>query len=313
MQSLEHSLTGFAESALSLLPLPGSGATPDRHRALFRWGSTDLSFARIAEAHTDALSILAECKQSPRRGALYGVWASDAPPSRVTCERLADGEWQIEGIKQFCSGAAFLDAALVTAHNAEGVFLFDLPIKDSRVTLQTSTWMSPAFADTATTAVKFDALVVSDCTRLGGAGWYLDRPGFWHGAVGPAACWAGGAQSLIEAAMRLNRRDPHSRAHVGALEATAWGLNAFLEQAGREIDADPHDRSGTARSRGLKLRHLVERACAEVLDRFGRATGPHLLAYDAHIIRQHQALTLYIRQCHGERDLAGIPAQSDSS
>jgi alkylation response protein AidB-like acyl-CoA dehydrogenase len=307
MPTLEERLAGFANSADSHLPLPGAGHTPERHQALARWGATDLSFARIAEAHTDALAILAECGQIPRSGALYGVWASDAPPSRITCERL-DGEWRIEGIKQFCSGAAFVDAALVTAHDTDGILLLDLPIKDSRVLLQPSAWASPAFADTATTAVKFDGLVISDRHRLGGPGWYLNRPGFWHGSVGPAACWAGGAQCLIDAAAGLNRRDPHSRAHVGALQATAWGLHAILEQAGREIDADPQDSSDTARTRGLKVRHLIERACTEVLDRFARATGPHLLAYDAQIVRQHQALALYIRQCHGERDLACIPS-----
>lgn len=307
MPTLEDRLADFANSPDSHLPLPGAGHTPERHQALSRWGAIDLSFARIAEAHTDAVAILAECGQIPRHGALYGVWASDAPPSRITCEQL-DGEWRIEGIKQFCSGAAFVDAALVTAHHKDGILLFDLPIKDSRVLLQPSSWASPAFADTATTAVKFDGLVISDHNRLGEAGWYLNRPGFWHGSVGPAACWAGGAQSLIDAAASLNRRDPHSRAHVGALQATAWGLHAILSQAGREIDADPQDYSETARTRGLKVRHLVERACTEVLDRSARATGPHLLAYNAHIVRQHQALALYIRQCHGERDLAGIPS-----
>jgi alkylation response protein AidB-like acyl-CoA dehydrogenase len=299
---------GLIGSGASRLPLPGAGRTPERLQALCGWGAADLSFARIAEAHTDALAILAECNQLPRRGALYGVWASDAAPSRVTCERTAGDEWCIEGIKQFCTGAAFIDAALVTAHHADDILIFDLPIKDPRVIPQPSVWASPAFADTSTTAVKFDSLLVSDRNRLGGAGWYLGRPGFWHGSVGPAACWAGGAKSLIDAAVTLNRRDPHSRAHLGALEATAWGFHAILEQAGREIDADPGDISGTARTRGLKVRHLIERACAEVLDRFALATGPHLLAYDAYIVRQHQALALYIRQCHGERDLAGIPA-----
>jgi alkylation response protein AidB-like acyl-CoA dehydrogenase len=313
MQSLEHRLAGFASSEAPRVPLPGAGNTPERHQALCRWGATDLSFARIAEAHVDALSILSECSHHPRSGALYGVWASDAPPSRVTCEQLAGGEWRIEGIKQFCSGAAFVDAALVTAHHADGILLFDLPIKNSRVILQPTAWVSPAFADTSTTAVKFDSLLIPDCNRLGDDGWYLTRPGFWHGSVGPAACWAGGAQSLIDAAVRLNRRDPHSRAHVGALEATAWGLHAILEQAGREIDADPQDKSCTAQTRGLKARHLIERGCTEVLDRFARATGPHLLAYDAYIVRQHQALALYIRQCHGERDLADIPASPGSS
>jgi alkylation response protein AidB-like acyl-CoA dehydrogenase len=313
MQTLESRLIGFADSAGSCLPLPGAGHTPDRHRALARWGAIDLSFARIAEAHTDAVAILAECGHIPRKGALYGVWASDAPPSRVTCERSASGWWRIEGIKQFCSGAALVDAALVTATHPDGVFLFDLPVKDPRVLPQDSGWASPAFADTATTAVQFDALLIPDQNRLGEADWYLNRPGFWHGSIGPAACWAGGAQALIDAAAGLNRRDPHSRAHVGALQASAWGLNAVLEQAGREIDTDPQDSSGTARTRGLKVRHLIERACADVLDRFARATGPHLLAYDAHIVRQHQALALYIRQCHGERDLAGIPPSPEVS
>jgi alkylation response protein AidB-like acyl-CoA dehydrogenase len=310
MQSLEARLQGFPASDSSRIPTSGSGSTPERHRALARWGASDLSFARIAEAHTDALAILAECRHPALSGGLYGVWASDAPPSRVTCERLPDGKWRIDGIKQFCSGASLVDAALVTAHHAEGIFLFDLPIKDSRVKLQPSAWASPAFADTSTTAVTFEAMVVPDEKRLGEAGWYLHRPGFWHGSIGPAACWAGGAQSLIEAASGLNRRDPHSRAHVGALQSTAWGLNAILEHAGREIDADPENRCGMARTRGLKVRHLIERACTEVLDRFGRATGPHLLAYDSQIVRQHQALALYIRQCHGERDLATIPAEA---
>lgn len=312
MPTLKERLSGFADSPSSRLPLPGAGHTAERHEALARWGAIDLSFARIAEAHTDALAILAECGHKPRRGALYGVWASDTPPSRVTCERLPGGEWRIDGIKQFCSGALLVDAALVTAHHEDGVLLFDLSVKDPGVLVEPSAWASPAFADTATTAVQFHGLTVLDQNRLGHSGWYLERPGFWHGSIGPAACWAGGARCLIEAAARVNRRDPHSRAHVGALLASAWGLHAVLEQAGREIDADAKDSSGTARSRGLMVRHLIERACAEVLDRFARATGPHLLAYDPHIVRQHQALALYMRQCHGERDLAEIPPTSET-
>jgi hypothetical protein len=304
--TLEERLVGFTDPDRCHLPLPGAGNTPARHHALLNWGAMDLSFARIAEAHTDAVAILAECGRSPRRGALYGVWASDAPPSRVTCERAGRDEWILNGIKQFCSGADFVDAALVTARHEDGVYLFDLSVKEAQVCVRPSAWASPAFADTATTAVEFNALVVSDRCRLGESGWYLDRSGFWHGSVGPAACWAGGAKSLIDAAAALNRRDAYSLAHVGALQASGWGLNAILEQAGREMD--PHDTSNTARTRGLKVRHLIERTCSEVLDRFARATGPHLLAYDPKVIRQHQALTLYIRQCHGERDLAGIPA-----
>jgi alkylation response protein AidB-like acyl-CoA dehydrogenase len=290
------------------LPLPGLGRTPARHRALLEFGRKDLSLARIVEAHTDALAILAEAAHDPRTGALYGVWASDGPQSRVTATRLANGDWRLDGAKQYCSGASFVTSALVTAHVDETILLFDVPMDHPGVRILPSTWASPALADTATGPIALDGVILAAGATIGGANWYLTRPGFWHGAVGPAACWAGGAISLVDAACALNRLDPHSRAHVGALQAAAWGLNAVLDQAGREIDEDPRDTRGDARTRAFKVRHLIERWCTEIMDRFGRATGPQLLCFDSHIARQHMALTVYIRQCHGERDLEAMNA-----
>jgi alkylation response protein AidB-like acyl-CoA dehydrogenase len=307
---LEQQIAALRASGELTLPLPGQGATARRHQALLRWGEKDLSLARIAEAHTDAIAILAEAGLGARRDALYGVWAADGPASRLSAERLEHGGWCLNGTKQFCSGATFLEAALVTAHAAAGVLLFDVSLDDTRIRAQPSQWKSAALADTATVAVEFSDLEVPAADQVGGADWYLQRPGFWHGALGPAACWAGGARSLIAAATAQRRKDPHSRAQVGALQALGWGLHAMLEQAGREIDADPQDRAGEARVRALKVRHLIERACTEVLDRFGRATGPQLLAHDEQAARQYGALALYIRQCHAERDLETIPAAS---
>ena len=86
----------------------------------------------------------------------------------------------------------------------------------------------------------------------------------------------------------------------------AWGFEAILVKAGAEIDLDPAD-SDRARIRALKVRHLIERWCTEVMDRFGQATGPQLLAHDPQTVRQHAALALYLRQCHGARDLENIP------
>jgi hypothetical protein len=55
---------------------------------------------------------------------------------------------------------------------------------------------------------------------------------------------------------------------------------------------------------------IIERMCTDVLDRFGRATGPQPLAFDARVAQRYAELTLYIRQCHAERDLANIPPES---
>jgi alkylation response protein AidB-like acyl-CoA dehydrogenase len=309
--SLKELLAGARESGELTLPLPGQGATALRHKALQRWGAKDLSLARIAEAHTDAVAILAEAGKPARPGTLYGVWASDGPAtSCLTYACLADGDFKLQGAKQFCSGATFLEAALVTAHGEQGILLFDVALDEPGIVAQPSVWQSAAMADTDTAAVGFADVRVPVGRAVGGPNWYLTRPGFWHGAIGPAACWAGGALSLIEAATELDRKDPHSRAQVGALQSLSWALSAYLDRAGQEIDADPEDKTGTARVRALKVRHLIERACTEVLDRFGRATGPQLLAHDAQVARQHAALTLYIRQCHAERDLETIPAQA---
>jgi alkylation response protein AidB-like acyl-CoA dehydrogenase len=291
------------------LPLPAGGATAERHRALMQFGRTDLSVARIVEAHTDAIAILAEQGRAGQLNALYGVWASDGPQSKVIAASSPDGGWCLSGVKQYCSGGTLVDAALVTAHTEAGLLLFEVPLHLAGITILPSTWVTRALADTATVPVSFDGVELPRSAVVGGAYWYLRRPGFWHGAIGPAACWAGGALSLIDAAMELNRKDAHSRAHLGALEAIGWGIHALLAEAGREIDADPDD-ADSARLRALKLRHLIERWCTEVMDRFGRATGPQLLAMNDAVVRQYAALTVYIRQCHAERDLETIAENS---
>jgi len=306
--SLLARLRVLARNGELSLPPPGAGSTGARHTRLFEFGRMDLSLARLAEAHTDALAIFAEAGHLVPAGRLYGVWAADGPGSQLSVSR-GDGAGRIrlDGTKRYCSGAQLLDAALITAHEGGHIVLLNVPLDAAGVTVNASEWVAPAFADTNTAAVTFENVELTEGALVGPADWYLTRPGFWHGALGPAACWAGGAAGLVDAARALNKRDPHARAQVGALEALEWGLRAVLEQAAREIDSDPADTTLSARRRALMARHLIERMCTDVLDRFGRATGPQLLAFDAHVAQRYAELTLYIRQCHAERDLAQIP------
>lgn len=307
MHPMRQKLVNLAAGDQLDLPLPGHGRTADRHAGLYELGRLDLSLARLAEAHTDALAIFSEAGRTQPPGLLYGVWASDGPGSRLELRRQPDGNFLLSGTKRYCSGAPLLDAALLTAHLGEELYLVDVSLNGSKLEIDAGDWASSAFRETATATVTFKGVAVRASDILGESNWYLHRPGFWHGALGPAACWAGGAAGLVDAARMLNRGDPHSRAQLGALEAAEWGLRAFLRQAGEEIDADPHDTHGQARRRALMARHLVERLCTDTLDRFGRATGPQLLAFDTQVAQRYAELTLYIRQCHAERDLASIP------
>jgi alkylation response protein AidB-like acyl-CoA dehydrogenase len=307
MHDLSTRLRALSSNGKLSLPPPGAGSTATRHAALFEFGREDLSLARLAEAHTDALAIFVEAGHAAPVGRLYGVWASDGPASMLTVSRTEDGRLRVNGTKRYCSGAQLLDAALVTAHDGDGVILLDVSLAAPGLTFDASEWVASAFAGTNTATVTFGHVELTEANVIGPANWYLTRPGFWHGALGPAACWAGGAAGLVDAARALQKRDPHARAQLGALEAADWGSRAVLEQAAREIDSDPGDASHSAQRRALMARHLIERLCTDVLDRFGRATGPQLLAFDAAIAQRHAELGLYIRQCHGERDLAAIP------
>ena len=152
---LEEHIAALHAGGELALPFPGQGETPCRHRSLMRWGQQDLSLARIAEAHTDALAILAEAGGSSRPGKLYGVWASDGPQGALHAEHLTNGNWRLQGMKQFCSGATFLQSALVTAHAGDEVRLFDVPLDDRHIEPQPSRWKNPALADTETVAVEF--------------------------------------------------------------------------------------------------------------------------------------------------------------
>jgi hypothetical protein len=306
MLAFQDSIQEMGRNGRWDLPLPGAGQTPRRLLMLSQIARRDLAAGRIAEAHNDAIATLAEAGAAARVNALYGVWTTDSFQRPLRAERIADLGWRLHGVKQSCCGAGLVNAALVTAYSEDSVLLFDVAM-DEHVQPQPAEWATPALAETQTCPVAFDTVVLGTESEIGGPGWYVRRAGFWHGTVGAAACWAGGAMSLIDAASEFKPKQPFARAHLGAMEAIAWQLGATLDQCGREIDEDPEDVAGRARVRALMVRHLIERACTEVLERFGRATGEDLLAHDATAAKQYAALTLCIRQCQTERELETIP------
>jgi alkylation response protein AidB-like acyl-CoA dehydrogenase len=287
------------------LPFPGAGETAIRHRRLLALGREDLSLARVAEAHVDALAILAEagCPADPT--ALYGVWASEAPDRCLRLEYSARG-LELNGSKAFCSGAGIVDRALLTVSAPDKRLVdVDLRVNKCNIVIDGSAWITSAFAETGTAVVEFNRAVVTGEQVIGDPGWYLDRAGFWHGACGPAACWAGGAIGLVDCALAQPQQDPQTLAHLGALQADAWAVRVYLDSAGREIDEMPHD-CGLACTRALTVRHLVEQACSDVLRRFARAYGPRPLAFDSEASRRYHELDLYVRQSHAERDLESL-------
>lgn len=289
------------------LPLPGFGDTADRWRRLSEMTEIDVVAGRLAEAHADATAILAELGgPAPRKGQLWGVWAAEAPDA-VVCARQVGDAVTLNGTKAWCSGAAVCTHALLTARLEDGCSaLFAVELDAGGVQPLPSTWCNAGMAGSDTRSVGFTN---ARAVPVGVAGDYLARPGFWHGAIGVAACWLGGARAVagpLYHRVAAGSADEHTWAHLGAVDAAIAAAAAMVAVAAAQIDADPLDRLGGAQLTALRVRAVAEIAADEAIVRTGRALGPGPLCADGQHARRVADLTIYLRQSHAERDLAAL-------
>ena len=292
-------------TTLGRIPGPGTGLTVQRWRALAELGAADGSLARLAEGHLDALAILEELDASDDRAVLRGVWAARPELLRAGPDREG---WHLVGAKPWCSGAAAIDRALVTATDPDGdVRLFDVAVPALRFA---DDWHPIGMRASDSRTACVDVHVPCDA-QIGGPGSYVGRPGFWHGGGGVAACWHGIArrvgEDLAEHAARHD--DPYARAASGRATASLAAAGALLAAAARQIDENPGDVIA-ARRRAPLVRVAVAQSCRLVLDASVVAQGATALSFDARHGRAISDLTVYLGQLHHGHDEAGVEGHS---
>lgn len=286
-----------------LLPLPGHGRTAQRWSTLRMWGAGDLSAAKTLESHADAVAILAEAGRGAEPGALYAVWASGLGGG-LRFER--DGDRQVvAGTLQFASGARFVDRALVVARDDDGrAVLCELVLADIAARPVAAAWRAVGMEATDSVDLDFERVAPAPGSIVGAPDWYLDRPGFWIGAIGVAAVWAGALDALVATVVDALRRQavatPHQVAHLGACVVHQHTVSRVLDDAARIVDASP---GSDHRHLANVVRTAVESAAQDVLVRTNRALGAGPLARDAVHARRMADLPVYLRQHHAERDL----------
>lgn len=186
-QDLLYQLVSLSKS----LPYPASGHTYQRWQLFAQIAGYDLSLAKLFESHHDALSILNELGyQDEIDDQTWAVWAADGGPAPVQVQNN-----HCNGIKTWCSGAEFIQKALMSYKDKEGqaqLCIVDLAHPSVHVDL--SHWQAVGMQGTQTAQVHFDNTPV---IPIGLPNCYLERPGFWHGAAGVAACWYGAAVRLV--------------------------------------------------------------------------------------------------------------------
>jgi hypothetical protein len=303
-------------------PAPATGRTADLWSTLATAARADVAGARVIEPHLDALAILSEARAhgvdvdaalysvGANRDSSWGVFAAEGPGTRLEASPAPGGGWMLSGTKPWCSLAARLSHALVTAWVSPGErALFAAPLRHAGVHAQRAPWFSRGLAQIVSAPVDFDEVPAAP---IGEPGWYLERPGFAWGGIGVAAAWWGGALPLrdaLAAAAADDRADQFAAIALGDADARLWAAQSALARAAAMIDAAA-DESRLPRAEGRILvertRAVVADAVERVLDLTDRALGPRPLTTDEAHARRVADLRVYLRQHHGERDLARL-------
>lgn len=303
---LGECLQAMVSQGLDRLPLPASGQTLARWQALACVAGHSLGLCKLYEGHTDALAIMLEL-QAPAvpEHSTWGMWAAEPPQARLRVQGTG-ADLRVDGLKAWCSGAAVLSHALVTAWDEQDrQQLVAVPLAQAGVRVTEDSWCAVGMAATESVEVCFDQ---ASGWAVGGPGDYLQRPGFWQGAIGIAACWFGAASALALALPeQLTRRaEPHGLAHLGAVDAALFSAGCVLKDAARQLDDRTVDNYQLLARRS---RAGVESAVEAVIHHVGRALGAGPYCKDAGFARMIADLPVFIRQSHAERDLAALGEQ----
>lgn len=301
--------------ALGPLPLPGSGETLSRWRALYRVAGCDLALIKLYEGHTDALAIMAELGVTPDTpdDARWAMWAAEPPQARVQISAQVSGHDDrvtLNGTKAWCSGAPMVTHALMTVWHEDRQRLAAVALDQEGVTVTDRGWQAIGMQATASVEVEFSD---AHATLIGGFDAYIARPGFWQGGAGIAACWLGGAHALartLQTKAASRQDDPLMMAHLGHVDvALQTGLIA-LRDAAAVIDAHP-DRE--AQMLALRTRAIIEHSVEQIIAHCGRALGAGPFCRDRHFAHMMADLPVYLRQSHAERDLSALGRLCDDA
>ncbi|WP_213880133.1 acyl-CoA dehydrogenase family protein [Pseudomonas sp. dw_358] len=299
--ALGECLSDLRRDGLDQLPLPGGGQTLARFRALAEVGGHDLALCKLYEGHTDALAILAELEHAPVAvDATWGTWCAGGPRLEA---RQVNGGLQLHGRKAWCSGAAVLSHALLTATDVEGrQQLVAVALRQPGVEVTDQGWQAVGMARTRSVEVVFDG---AHAQAVGGPEQYLTRPGFWQGGVGIAACWFGAARRLGQVLQEhcQQREEPHALAHLGAVDTALYGAGCVLREAAEQIDLEP---GADCQLLARRVRAVVEHAVEQVIHHTGRALGAGPYCQNLPFARLIADLPVFVRQSHAERDLAAL-------
>lgn len=276
------------------IPHPGQGQTLIRWKTLAKVGFTNLTLAKWFESHLDALSILEELNYSPVRKGLWAVWAAEG-----SLEPIHFKQDLCSGQKNWCSGAGLVDYGLLTykdEHNHSQLLIVDMD--QPHIQIQHKDWQAIGMQHTRTASLYFNQV---SAEAVGHDNAYLERPGFWHGAAGVAACWFGATARLADFLYQECQTKPHSYRlmYLGKISTLLFTTKQYFHHVANQIDQYP------AKSHELIIRMLraqVEQTAQTVLEQVGKALGARPFCENKTFAALAADLPVFLRQSHAAFD-----------
>ena len=296
-QNLEDSIQKLLIFAADI-PHPGEGRTLARWKTLAKVGSTNLNLAKWFESHLDALSILNELNYSPVNNGLWAVWAAEGSQQPIHFRQgLCSGQ------KNWCSGAGLVDYGLLTyrdERNHSQLLIVDM--HQPNIQIDHGGWHAVGMQRTRTASIAFNQV---SAETVGDSNAYLERPGFWHGAAGVAACWFGAAARLADFLYQQCKTKPHAYAlmYLGEMSTLLLTTKQYFYYVAGQIDQYP------AQSHELIIRILrakVEQTAQAVLEQVGKALGARPFCEDKIFAALAADLPVFLRQSHAAFDVERI-------
>lgn len=277
------------------LPEPASGQTYQRWQIFALIAGFDLSLAKCFESHYDALSILHVLGyENETDEKIWAIWAADGGPATLQVQNGL-----CRGIKRWCSGAEFVEKALISFKNQQGQSqLCIIDLNQPSITIDLTHWQAVGMQGTQTARVNFMETAVK---LIGHPNDYLDRVGFWHGAAGVAACWYGAAVRLVDGLQQSCLKTPNhfKKMYLGQLATRLAVTRQYFQYIAQLIDSQPklsHERDVRI------LRAQAEQSCLEVIEGVGKALGARPFCEQADFASLMADLPVFIRQSHAAFD-----------
>ena len=296
-EKIHHTLMELVEISAQV-PYPASGATLKRWQILSQVSASNLSLGKLFESHLDALAILHELNIPVMKNGLWAVWAAEGGPRPLKLEA-----GNLTGIKPWCSASVWVQHGLLTYRDEQQQSqLLILDLQQEGIQHYQDAWQAVGMQHTLTARLELDRVEVE---KVAAPDAYLDRPGFWHGAAGVAACWYGATVRLAEYLRQTFLVKPHAykAMYLGEISRELLATQALFYQVAELIDQQPQY------SHELNIRSLraqVEATALNVLTHVGKALGAAPYCEHPHFARLAADLPVFIRQSHAAFDLERI-------